>query len=53
MAVPLSKKALLARDAKRDIGKELWQAIREVKAGKGKKYVVERVARGRGPTSKR
>jgi|SRR5687767_4555956 putative transcriptional regulator len=39
--MPRREKALLARDAKRDIGKELLQAIREVKAGKyGAKYQV-------------
>jgi putative transcriptional regulator len=39
--MPSRKKALLARDAKRDIGNELLQAIREVKAGKyGAKYQV-------------
>ena len=32
--MPRPEKELLARDAKRDIGKELLQAIREVKAGK-------------------
>jgi hypothetical protein len=34
--MPLSEKELLARDAKRDIGAELLQAVREMKAGKGK-----------------
>jgi putative transcriptional regulator len=35
------EKALVARDAKRDIGNELLQAIRDVKAGKyGAKYQV-------------
>jgi putative transcriptional regulator len=39
--VPRREKDLLARDAKRDIGNELLQAIREVKAGKyGAKYQV-------------
>lgn len=39
--MPRREKALLARDAKRDIGKELLQAIRDVKAGKnGAKYQV-------------
>ncbi len=37
-----SEKELLARDRKRNIGKELLQAIREVKAGRyGAKYQVE------------
>ena len=40
--MPLSEKTLLARDAKRDIGAELLQAIRDVKAGKyGAKYKVD------------
>jgi putative transcriptional regulator len=39
--MPRREKDLLARDAKRDIGNELLQAIREVKAGKyGAKYQV-------------
>jgi putative transcriptional regulator len=39
--MPRREKALLARDAKRDIGNELLQAIRDVKAGKyGAKYQV-------------
>ena len=39
--MPRREKALLARDAKRDIGSELLQAIRDVKAGKyGAKYQV-------------
>ena len=36
----MTEKQLLARDAKRDIGAELLQAVRQVKAGK----VVARVA---------
>ena len=37
-----SEKALLARDKKRDIGNELLQAIRDVKAGRqGTKYKVD------------
>ena len=40
--MPLREKALLARDAKRNIGEELLQAIRDVKAGRyGAKYKVE------------
>ena len=40
--MPLSEKTLLARDAKRDVGAELLQAIRDVKAGKyGAKYKVD------------
>jgi putative transcriptional regulator len=34
--MPLTEKELLARDAKRDIGAELLQSVREMKAGKGK-----------------
>jgi putative transcriptional regulator len=38
----MSKKALEARDAKRDIGAELLQAVRDVKAGKlGKVNTVD------------
>ena len=37
----MTEKQLLARDAKRDIGAELLQAVRQMKAGKGK--VVARV----------
>jgi hypothetical protein len=33
--MPLTEKELLARDAKRDIGAELLQSVREMKAGKG------------------
>ena len=32
----LSEKALIARDAKRDVGAELLQAVKEMKAGLGK-----------------
>ncbi len=40
--MPLSEKTLLARDAKRNVGEELLQAIRDVKAGRhGAKYRVE------------
>ncbi len=40
--MPLNDKKLRARDAKRNIGKELLQAIREVKAGQeGARYRVE------------
>jgi putative transcriptional regulator len=39
--MPRSEKELIARDAKRDIGKELLQAIRDVKAGRrGAEYEV-------------
>jgi hypothetical protein len=34
--MPMTDKELLARDAKRDIGAELLQSVREMKAGKGK-----------------
>jgi hypothetical protein len=40
--MPRREKELLARDAKRDIGKELLQAVRDVKAGwHGAKYEVQ------------
>lgn len=40
--MPQSEKALLSRDAKRNIGEELLQAIRDVKADRhGAKYKVE------------
>ncbi len=40
--MPLNEKKLRARDARRDIGKELLQAIRDVKAGReGARYQVE------------
>ena len=39
--MPRREKELLARDAKRNIGEELLQAIRDVKAGRhGAKYKV-------------
>ncbi len=34
--MPLTDKQLKTRDAKRDIGAELLQAVRDMKAGKGK-----------------
>jgi hypothetical protein len=34
--MPMTEKQLLERDAKRDIGAELLQSVREMKAGKGK-----------------
>ncbi len=34
--MPLTEKELLVRDAKRDIGAELLQSVREMKAGEGK-----------------
>jgi len=38
----MTRKSIAARDARRDIGSELLQAIRDVKAGKhGAKYNVE------------
>jgi putative transcriptional regulator len=43
----MSEKALQARDAKRDIGAELLQAVRDVKAGKGKTYAVPAAALAR------
>jgi hypothetical protein len=40
--MPMTEKELLARDAKRDIGAELLQAVREMKAGLGKvSYRIE------------
>ena len=40
--MPRREKEVLARDAKRNIGEELLQAIRDVKAGRhGAKYKVE------------
>lgn len=42
--MPRSDKELAARDAKRDIGKELLQAIRDVKAGRyGARYEVDTI----------
>ena len=32
--MPLDEKELLARDAKRNIGEELLQTVRDIKAGK-------------------
>ena len=40
----IGEKARRERDAKRDIGVELLQAIRGVKAGKGKSVAVPTVA---------
>lgn len=34
-------KEILERDAKRDIGQELLQAIREIKAGGGRRFTVQ------------
>jgi putative transcriptional regulator len=40
--MPRREKEIIARDAKRNIGEELLQAIRDVKAGRyGAKYKVE------------
>jgi putative transcriptional regulator len=40
--MPRREKEIMARDAKRNIGEELLQAIRDVKAGRhGAKYKVE------------
>ncbi len=42
--MPRSEKELTARDAKRDIGKELLQAIRDVKAGRrGAQYEIDTI----------
>jgi putative transcriptional regulator len=43
----MNEKALRARDSKRDIGAELLQAVRDVKAGRGKTYVVPLAALAR------
>lgn len=42
-------KAILERDAKRDIGAEILEAVREIKAGGGRRYtvVVPEAARAR------
>ncbi|KRA35647.1 hypothetical protein ASD68_04450 [Rhodanobacter sp. Root627] len=34
-------KAIFERDAKRDIGQEVLQAIREIKAGGGRRFTVQ------------
>ena len=34
-------KAILERDAKRDIGAEILEAIREIKAGGGRRFTVQ------------
>jgi len=42
MVVPSSEKELLERDVQRNIGEELLNAIRDVKAGRqGAEYTVE------------
>ena len=39
--MPLSERELLARDAKRDIGKELLQSVRDIKSGRtGRRFTV-------------
>ena len=40
--MPMTEKALLRRDSKRDLGAELLKSVRDMKAGKGR--VVARVA---------
>ena len=43
----ITKKALLARDAKRDIGAELLQSVRDMKAGRwGRKTTIETMPGG-------
>jgi putative transcriptional regulator len=43
----VTKKALLARDAKRDIGVELLQSVRDMKAGRwGRKTTIETMPGG-------
>lgn len=39
--MPLSEKALHKRDARRNIGEEALQAVRDIKAGKGRRVNVE------------
>jgi len=34
-------KEILARDAKRNIGEEAWEAIREIKAGGGRRFTAQ------------
>lgn len=46
----LSQRALHARDRKRDIGAEILQGIRDIKAGKGKVISVSDVAQVRAST---
>lgn len=44
----MTEKALRARDAKRDIGAELLQAVRDLKAGRwGRKTTIETLPDGR------
>lgn len=46
--MPMTDKELAARDAKRDIGAELLQSVRDLKAGRwGRKTTIERQADGR------
>jgi putative transcriptional regulator len=47
------EKVLLARDTKRNIGKELLQAVRDVKAGKGRRIDANELARARTRSSRR
>lgn len=37
----LTEKEILKRDARRDIGAELLRAVRDIKAGKGRRFKVE------------
>ncbi len=39
--MPMTEKELLKRDAKRNIGKELLQAVRDIKAGKGRRLKLQ------------
>ncbi len=44
----MSEKALLARDAKRDLGAELLESVRQMKRGKARVvYVPAKAARGK------
>ena len=39
--MPMTEKEVMKRDAKRNIGKELLQAVRDIKAGKGRRFKVK------------
>ena len=39
--MPMTEKDLLKRDIKRNIGEELLQAVRDIKAGKGRRLKVQ------------
>ena len=50
--MPMTEKQLTRRDAKRDLGAELLQSVREMKAGKGR-LVAKVVAPAVTPARKR